>query len=146
MGTTAGGALHFDLTSYYTMNQFLSTMDWMAYPPMSYNYNKRTRRLFIESRNFNGAGAGDFLVFECDVKADPDLFPDVYNDMFLKRLATAYVQLAWGRILTKYQQVQLPGGITMNGDQIYNDAKEEIADIQERFMLDYGDYALDVVG
>ena len=74
------------------------------------------------------------------------MFPEVYNDMFLKQLATAYVQLAWGRVLTKYQQVQLPGGITMNGDQIYNDAKEEIATIKERFMLDYGDYALDIVG
>ena len=141
-----GGGLHFDLTSYYTLNQFLATMEWMIYPPISYNYNKRTHRLHIESNDFNRAGVGDFLVFECDVKADPDLFPDVWDDMFLKKLSVAYVQLAWGRILTKYQQVQLPGGITMNGDQIYNDAKEEIANIQERFMLDYGDYALDIVG
>ena len=118
----------------------------MVYPPISYNYNKRTHRLHIESNDFNRAGVGDFLVFECDVKADPDLFPDVWDDMFLKKLSVAYVQLAWGRILTKYQQVQLPGGITMNGDQIYNDAKEEISNIQERFMLDYGDYALDIVG
>ena len=66
--------------------------------------------------------------------------------MFLKRLSTTYVHLAWGRILTKYQQVQLPGGLTMNGDQIYNDAKQEIADIRERFMLDHGDYPLDIVG
>ena len=47
--------------------------------------------------------------------------------MFLKRLSTAYVQLAWGRNLTKFNNVALPGGITMNGDQIYNEAKEEIS-------------------
>lgn len=140
------GNLQFDLTSYYTMNQYLSTLEWHMYPPISYNFNKRTHRLFINSSKFNGAEVDDFLVFECDIKANPDMFPDVWNDMFLKRLSTAYVQLAWGRVLTKYQQVQLPGGLTMNGDQIYNDAKEEIASIEERFMLDYGDYALDIVG
>lgn len=140
------GNLHFDLTSYFSMQQYLSLLEFNMYPPISYSFNKRTHRLFINSSKFNGAGVGDFLVFECDVKADPDLFPDVWDDMFLKKLATAYVQLAWGRVLTKYQQVQLPGGLTMNGDQIYNDAKEEIANIQERFMLDYGDYPLDIVG
>lgn len=147
-GGYGGGAgnLHFDLTSYYSMQQYLATLQWNMYPPLSYNYNKRTKRLFIASDNFNGVGVGSYLVFECDIKANADLFPDVWDDMFLKKLSTAYVQLAWGRVLTKYQQVQLPGGITMNGEQIYNDAKEEIANIQERFMLDYGDYPLDIVG
>lgn len=147
-GGYGGGAgnLHFDLTSYYSMQQYLATLEFNMYPPISYNFNKRTHRLFINSSKFNGADVGDFLVFECDIKADPDMFPDVWDDLFLKRLATAYVQLAWGRILTKFQQVQLPGGLTMNGDQIYNDAKQEIADIRERFMLDHGDYPLDAVG
>ena len=137
---------YFDMTSYATMQQYLSTLQWVLQPPLSYTFNQRTHRLFINSDNFNGVGVGDYITLECDVKADPDLFPDVYNDMFLKQLATSYVQLAWGRVLTKYQSVQLPGGITMNGDQIYNDAKSEIAEIKERFMLDYGDYALDIVG
>lgn len=145
-GSGQAGTMNFDLTSYYSMQQYLATLDWSIYPPISYAFNQRTHRLHINSNSFNGAEKGDYLVFECDIKADPDMFPDVWNDMFLKKLSTAYVQLAWGRVLTKYQQVQLPGGLTMNGDQIYNDAKQEIADIQERFMLDYGDYALDIVG
>lgn len=143
MGSMGG---NFDLTSYYAMQQYLATLQWNLFPPISYNFNQRTHRLHIHSDNFNGVKTDDYLVFECDVKADPDLFPEVYNDMFLKQLATAYVQLAWGRNLSKYQQVQLPGGITMNGDQILNDAKEEIATIKERFSLDYGDYALDLIG
>ena len=140
------GGMNFDLTSYYTMRQYIATLEWMIFPPISYSFNRRTHRLFINSDTFNGIGEGDYMVFECDVTPNPDMFPDVWNDMFLKRLATAYVQLAWGRVLTKYQSVQLPGGITMNGDQIYNDAKQEIAEIQERFALDYADYPLDIIG
>ena len=144
MGGMVG--MNFDLTSYYSMQQYLATMEFMLMPPISYYFNQRTHRLHIESDNFNGVGKGEYLVFECDVKADPDLFPDVWDDMFLKRLSVAYVQLAWGRVLTKYQQVQLPGGITMNGDQIYNDAKTEISHIEERFAMDYAMPPLDIVG
>ena len=140
------GNMNYDLTSYYTMQQYMSTLNWMIYPPLSYTFNKRTHRLFISSDSFNGSGAGDYITFECDVKADPDMFPDVWNDMFLKKLATAYTQLAWGRNMTKFKGVPLPGGLTMNGEQILQDAKDEISNIQERFMLDYGDYALDIVG
>ncbi|QBP06156.1 head completion, neck hetero-dimeric protein [Synechococcus phage S-B68] len=145
-GSGQVGGMNYDLTSYYSMQQYLATLQWAIFPPISYSFNRRTHRLFINSNTFNGIGEGDYLVFECDVKPSPDVFPDVWNDMFLKQLACAYVQLAWGRVLTKYQQVQLPGGITMNGDQIYNDAKQEIAEIKERFALDYADYPLDIVG
>ena len=146
MGMGGMPGMNFDLTSYYSMQQYLATMEFMLMPPPSYYFNQRTHRLHIESDNFNGVRRGEYIVLECDVKADPDMFPDVWNDMFLKRLSAAYVQLAWGRVLTKYQQVQLPGGITMNGDQIYNDAKAEIAQIEERFAMDYAMPPLDIVG
>lgn len=146
MGTAGMYGINFDLTSYYTMQQFMATADWLLFPQLSYNFNIRTHRLHIATDNFNGLNEDDYLVMECSTKADPDLYPDVWNDMFLKKLATAYVQLTWGRILTKYQQVQLPGGLTMNGDQIYNDAKTEISEIQERFSMDYASPPLDFVG
>ena len=147
LGATPSTGLHFDLTSYYSMQQYLSTLNWMLYPPKSYSFNQRTHRIHLDTNNFyTNANIGDYIVFECDVKADADMFPDVWDDMFLKRLSTAYVQLAWGRVLTKYQQVQLPGGITMNGDQIYNDAKAEIAEIQERFAMDFAMPPLDMIG
>jgi len=145
MGEQYGGG-SFGLVDYYAMQQHLSTLRWMIQPPMSYSFNKRTHRLFINSENFHSVGVDSYIVLECDVKANPDMFPDVWNDMFMKELSTAYVQLAWGRVLTKYQQVQLPGGINMNGDQILNDAKEMIGDIKERFSMDYMDPPLDLVG
>lgn len=142
-----GSGMQFDLTSYYSMQQYLSTLNWLLYPPKSYSFNQRSHRLHLDTNDFyTNAKVGDYIVLECDVKADADMFPDVWDDMFLKRLSTAYVQLAWGRVLTKYQQVQLPGGITMNGDQIYNDAKQEIAEIQERFSMDYAMPPLDMIG
>ena len=136
----------FDLSSYYAFTQYLETIEWTLYPPVSFSWNKRSHRLFINSDDFARSSIGDYMVFECDGKVYADMYDDVWDDMFLKRMSTAYVQLAWGRVLTKYSQVQLPGGISMNGDQIYNDAKAEIQLIEERFAMDYADPVLDMIG
>ena len=83
---------------------------------------------------------------ECAVKPSADVYPDIWNDMWLKKYATALVKYQWGINLTKFQQVQLPGGITMNGEMIYNEAKQEIAEIGQRFSMDWADVPLDMVG
>ena len=66
--------------------------------------------------------------------------------MFLKELAVAYTQITWGRVLTKYNQVQLPGGITLNGETILQEGQQAAQALKERFALDYADYPLDMVG
>ena len=68
---------------------------------------------------------------ECMVKPSPDVYPDLWNDLWMKKYATALVKTQWGRNLTKYNQVNLPGGITMNGDQIYQQATDEIREIEQ---------------
>ena len=80
------------------------------------------------------------------IKPNPDLFPDLYNDMWLKQFATALVKAQWGRNLTKYNQVQLPGGIVLNGQQILQDAQTELKEIKDRFAMDWADPPLDLVG
>ena len=80
------------------------------------------------------------------VKPNPDLYPDVFNDLWLKEYSVALVQLAWGRNLTKFNQVQLPGGITLNGEGIMRQAMEDIKILRDRFSMDWADPPLDVVG
>ena len=140
------GNMHFGLTTYYTMQQYLATLEWMIYPPLSYSFNRMTNRLHINSDSFNGVREGDFLCFEVDMVASPEVFPEMWNQPFFKELATANTQLAWGRVLTKYQQVQLPGGITMNGDAIKEEAQQTIERLKERFAMDYADPVLDMIG
>jgi hypothetical protein len=50
----------------------------------------------------------------------------------LKKLATAYIKKQWGSNMKKFGGMQLPGGITMNGQQIYNEAVDEIKDLEDR--------------
>ena len=67
----------------------------------------------------------------------PDQFPDVYNDMFLKRYLTALLKRQWGINLKKFDGMELPGGVTLNGQQMYDEASEEIQRIEEEMQLKY---------
>ena len=133
----------FGLAQYYVMQQYLALIEFTLYPAKMYNWNSRTHRLFIDG-DLNDLGG--MLCMEVMVKPNPDIFPDLWNDMFLKSMATAMVQLQWGRNLTKYTGVQLPGGISLNGDRILNDAQEQLSEIKSRFSMDFMDPVLDEVG
>lgn len=138
------GNINSALTSFYAIQEYLALIEFLFFPPTSFNFNQRTHRLSIDGDLGNARGG--LLVIEVMVKPDPDLFPDLYNDMWLKEFATALVKLQWGRNLTKYNQVQLPGGIVMNGQQILQDAQNELQQIKDRFALDWMDPPLDMVG
>lgn len=138
------GGMQFDLVSWYAMKQYLETVEFLFRPPISFDFNQRTHRLHINSKSV--LRKGNYLVMECAVKPSPDVYPDIWNDLWLKKYATALVKYQWGVNLTKHTQVQLPGGITLNGEMIYNEAKQEIAEIIQRFSMDWADVPLDIVG
>ena len=68
---------------------------------------------------------------------DPETYTDIYNDMFLKKYTTALIKRQWGINLKKFEGIQLPGGVTMNGQQIYQEAVEEIKQLEEEMELKY---------
>lgn len=96
-------------------------------------------RLYVDMNWTGDVDIGTYIIVECWRILDPDTYTDVYNDMFLKRYCTALIKRQWGENLKKFQGVQLPGGVTINADQIYQDAIAEITQIetemQSRFEL-----------
>ena len=133
----------FGLSSYYIAMGFISLMEFLLLPPKMYNFNQRTHHLHIDG---DLGDLGQILCLECMVKPSPDVYPDLWNDMWLKEFAYALTKAQWGRNLTKYNQVQLPGGIVMNGDRILSDAQQELQQIKDRFSMDWADPPLDEVG
>ena len=145
-GGAGCGNMHYDLTSYYTMQQYLATLNFMMFPPISYNFNQRTHRLYLNTESFNGIGLNDYLVFEVTTYPDPDTFPQMYSDFWLKEYWVNLVKYQWGVNLSKYSNVQLPGGITLNGEAIKQEAAQELQQMRDRFAMDCADYPLDMVG
>ena len=102
-------------------------------------FNRHMNRLYMDMDWTGDVDVGTFIIVECYRILDPETYRDVYNDMFLKKYATALLKRQWGENLKKFSGMQLPGGVTINADVIYQDALAEIdkieSEMQSRFEL-----------
>jgi hypothetical protein len=124
---------------YYQVKQELELINQVLVGTKPIRFNRHMNRLYMDMDWTADAVPGDFIVVECYRILDPETYRDVYNDMFLKRYCTALIKRQWGENLKKFNGVQLPGGVTINADQIYQDALVDITQIesemQSRFEL-----------
>jgi len=100
-------------------------------------FNRHQNRLHLDIDWDNDLSKDQYVVVDAFRIVDPETFTDVYNDMFLKRYVTALFKKQWGSNLIKYQGVALPGGITLDGRQLFDDAITELRDIEENMSLKY---------
>jgi len=135
-----------DLLQYSMVQTKLEDITFLLNPNVRYRFNIRQDRLYIDIDWGAAVNVGDYLVIDCFRILDPDDFTKVYNDQFLKRYFTALCKKQWGMNLIKFQGVQLPGGIQLNGRQIYDDGVREIDEIRSKMATDYEMPPLDMIG
>ena len=128
-----------NLIYYYQVKQELELINQILVGTKPIRFNRHMNRLYVDMNWTGDVDIGTYIIVECWRILDPDTYTDVYNDMFLKRYCTSLIKRQWGENLKKFQGVQLPGGVTINADQIYQDAIAEItqieAEMQSRFEL-----------
>ena len=128
-----GGLLH------YTMNQdYLGLMEHVLNGNIQQiSYTRHANTLNILTDWEMRVSPGDYIVVECYTSINPESYPEVYNDMALKRYLTALLKKQWGNNLKKFEGMQLPGGVTINGAQIYQEAVEELNQMEETWESKY---------
>ena len=97
-------------------------------------FSRHMNRLHMDE-GFGNLAAGNYIVVEAYSIVDPASYADVYNDLYLKKYLTALIKRQWGANMMKFEGFQLPGGITMNGRQMFDDAIEEIQRLEEEVRL-----------
>jgi len=135
-----------DLLQYSMVQTYLEDITFLLNPDMRYRFNIRQDRLYIDVDWAAAVNVDDYFVIDCFRVLDPEDFTKVYNDQFLKRYFTALCKKQWGMNLIKFQGVQLPGGIQLNGRQIYDDGVREIDEIRSKMATDYEMPPLDMIG
>ena len=126
-----------DLDYYEQMQQYLSLLDMKLNGHPQVQFARRQNRLYIFGDFADGdINEGDFLVAEVYTVIDPTTHTSVFNDMFVKEYTTALIKQQWGTNLIKFEGMQLPGGVVLNGRQIYDDATGEIATLRENLRLE----------
>ena len=135
-----------DLLQYSMVQTKLEDITFLLNPNVRYRFNIRQDRLYIDVDWAAAVNVDDYFVIDCFRILDPDDFTRVYNDPFLKRYFTALCKKQWGQNLIKFQGVQLPGGIQLNGRQIYDDGVRELDEIRSKMATDYEMPPLDMIG
>ena len=126
-----------DLSYYDSSKRHINLLDELLVGEQSIRFNRHTDRIYIDADWEERFAVGDILLFEVHMIVDPEEYNDVYNDEFLKKYLTALLKKQWGNNLKKFSGVQLPGGVELNGSEIYNEAVEEIKELEEELDMKY---------
>ena len=134
-----------DLLQYSMVKTYLEDIDFLLTTDKQIRFNQRQDRLYLDI-DWKTESVGDWIIIDCFRALDPSTFGGVWNDSFLKKYLTALIKRQWGQNLTKFRGVKLPGGIELNGREIYDDGQREIDYLREKMSMDYEAPPLDMIG
>ena len=130
----------------YTMTRtYLADMDFALTTQKQVRFNQRMDRLYLDV-DWETLTPGDWLIMDCYRTLDPNDYARVWNDSFLKKYTTALLKKQWGQNLIKFNGVKLPGGVELNGRDIYEDGVKELEVIREMMSNTYELPPLDMIG
>ena len=134
-----------ELMQYAMTKTYLEDIDFLLTPEKQMRFNKRQDRLYIDM-DWSESAVDEWIILECYRALDPESFTQGYNDSFVKKYLTALIKRQWGQNLIKFKGTKLPGGIELNGREIYDDAIKDLEDIKERMSTEYEVPPLDFIG
>jgi len=134
-----------EILTYAMTKRYLEDIDFLLTTEKQIRFNQRQDRLYLDL-DWGSVKVDDYIIIDCNRLLDPNDFGRVYNDSFLKRYLTALMKRQWGQNLIKFQGVKLPGGIELNGRQIYDDAEKDLEIIREQMSNTYELPPLDMIG
>jgi len=129
----------YDLTStsiiyYKTVMSHLALLDLELNGHPLYRFNRMQGRLHLDIKWETDVALGDFVVVECYRALDPAEFARVWNEPWLKHYVTALFKRQWGINLKKFGGLTLPGGVTLDGQSLFDEAKGEIDDLERELL------------
>ena len=134
-----------ELLQYAMVKSYLEDIDFLLTTDKQIRFNKRQNRLYLDI-DWASQKADQYIVIDCYRILDPNTFTNVYNDSFIKKYLTALIKKQWGQNLIKFRGVKLPGGVELNGRELYEDAERELEDIKQRMSMEYELPPYDFIG
>ena len=137
---------HSQFQNYVSSMERIALMEEIFVGKQPLRFSRHTDRLYLDMDWSARVTVGEYLIIECYRILDPDTYSDVYGDKWLLRYATALIKRQWGENLKKFEGMTLPGGVTFNGQKIWEEATEEINKIEEEMISSYSLPVADMMG
>jgi len=133
------------MVPYYMALTHVQYLEQLLVGQQQLRYNRHTNKFYVDM-DWNIINVGDYLIIEAYQVVDPTVYSNVWGDRWLARYAAALIKQQWGSNLKKYQGMQLPGGLTFNGQQIYDEATEERKELEAEMISSYSLPVTDMIG
>jgi len=133
------------LIDYYMTMEHLAMVQEILVGKPQIRYNRHRNRLHIDETK-QDLRVNEYLILEAYEIVDPATYTDVWSDRWLQYYTSQLIKRQWGTNLTKFEGLQLPGGVTFNGRQIYDDAQTEISKLEEEMINNYSLPVMDMIG
>ena len=134
-----------ELLSYAMVKTYLEDLDFLLTTQKQIRFNKRQDRLYLDI-DWASVSTGQYIIIDCYTSLDPNDYSRVWNDSFLKPYLTSLIKRQWGQNMMKFTGVKLPGGVELNGRQMYDDAQREIDILMEKMSSTYELPPYDMIG
>ena len=123
-----------DLITYDIYKRYISQWEFMFRGAKGIRFNRKTDRVYIDVKDWT---VDQWIILEAWVALDANAYAEVYTDEFVREYAYSLIKMQWGANLKKYSGIQLPGGVSLNGQQIYDEAKEELDKLRARVRSEF---------
>ncbi len=133
------------MVPYYLAMQHIQFLEMMLVGKQPVRYNRHKNKLYIDM-NWERFETDKLLIVEAYEIVDPDIYTKAWNDRWLLRYGTALIKQQWGNNLKKYSGMKMPGGLTFNGQIIYDEASAEIAALEHEMVNSYSLPVTDMIG
>jgi hypothetical protein len=131
---TSASYINYTLTA-----QHLRSLELLFSGEVPIRFQRHMQRLYIDwAWGSSQLKSGSVAIAECYAAIDPNTYSKVWNDRWLKEYATQLIKRTWGNNLSKFAGLQLPGGVTLDGNRIYQEAVSEIERLEKEMENNYG--------
>lgn len=133
------------MVPYYMAMTHIQFLEYILVGQQPIRYNRHINKLHLDM-DWEKLNTGDFLIVEAYEIVDPTVYQDAWKDRWLMQYCTALIKRQWGGNMKKFDGMTLPGGIKFSGQQIYNEAQEEIETLEKEMIMNYSIPVTDMIG
>lgn len=126
-----------DIVSYWMFKDNIALWNYVFDGKKSLHYNRVTERLYIDADWTNAIHADMYLIVDGWMAVDPQAYVGVYSNLFVRKYTTALIKRQWGTNLKLFEKLELPGGLTLNGQVIFDEAEQEIERLEKRIQQEW---------
>lgn len=130
---------------YVASMERISLLEELLVGKQPLRFNRHTDKMHLDM-DWNRVSVGEYIIVECYKVLDPDTYTSVWGDWWLRQYSTALIKRQWGENMKKFEGMQLPGGVTFNGQTIWAEAQEEILRLEEEVQKKFSMPAMDMIG